>query len=145
LASCVPIGSDKIYNGFDIPSSKLSNFQARVHPFIKAFGNVKFYFYYDDTIWGKGDDGWAIFRAASGEWIFVLAPYKDSVAVFTLNCQASSFNRLRSIESGGLMGRSLNLLFNNYQDNYEAYKIIYNVSAHGCGDFFEMLNIILEQ
>jgi hypothetical protein len=63
------VGNAKVYLGENIPKNKLANFS-------KNFNNAYFddsekFVYYDDTLFGKGDDGFVLLNEFSNNYLFV--------------------------------------------------------------------------
>ena len=68
----------KSYYLQEIPDKKKNNFWNKFKDFIPD-SNTIFYWYYDDTLFGKGDDGFAIVKTSGNQWLLLIADFVDSV------------------------------------------------------------------
>ena len=76
---------DKVYFDSNIPADKKNNFHSRVFAELNKFTNLKYLIYCDDTLFGSGDDGWAIISTENDKCIFVIAEYLTPFMIYTLN------------------------------------------------------------
>lgn len=72
--------SKKIYIGKNIPERKLHNMKNQLST--EPFENKEAVVYYDDTLWGKGDDGFAIFYDQDEDETYVLISVYNGVKMF---------------------------------------------------------------
>lgn len=54
------VGKEKVFLSDNLPSNKLKNFISQFN--VDFFSEGKVLVYYDDTLWGKGDNGFLIYR-----------------------------------------------------------------------------------
>jgi hypothetical protein len=72
----------KCYYWGNIPNNKLNAFWSK---FSSLFNDqVLFYWYYDDTLFGKGDDGIAIIKTMDNKWFLLVAAYLETPYAFEL-------------------------------------------------------------
>jgi hypothetical protein len=62
------VGKAKVYFGENIPVNKLANFSKNFNQ--EYFENAEIYVYYDDTLFGKGDDGFLLLNVFSNNYLF---------------------------------------------------------------------------
>jgi hypothetical protein len=76
------LSDEKCYSSPNIPQNKLDAFWSK---FSKLFDNEVFaYWYYDDTLFGKGDDGIAIIKTTDYKWFLLVAAFNDTPYAFEL-------------------------------------------------------------
>jgi serine/threonine protein kinase len=62
--------SSKVYLGINIPDKKLNAFSKHFNQ--DFISKCSFFVYYDDTLWGKGDDGYAIAKHEDDSWYLLI-------------------------------------------------------------------------
>jgi serine/threonine protein kinase len=75
------VGKEKVYLGKNIPENKLANFSKNFND--DYFKNTEIYVYYDDTLFGKGDDGFVLLNAFSKNYLFfrIFAGSSDGICL----------------------------------------------------------------
>jgi hypothetical protein len=63
------VGKEKVYLGENIPEKKFANFCKKFNN--AFFEDAEIFVYYDDTLFGKGDDGFLLFNVFSNNYLFV--------------------------------------------------------------------------
>jgi serine/threonine protein kinase len=63
------VGKEKVYLGENIPEKKLANFCKKFNN--AYFEDAEIFVYFDDTLFGKGDDGFAVLNVFSNNYLFV--------------------------------------------------------------------------
>jgi serine/threonine protein kinase len=81
----------KSYYCNEIPQKKINNFWSRFKNFNLDI-NTSFYWYYDDTIFGKGDDGIAIVKTSEDQWLLLIAEFSGLVEVIELVSSSELFS-----------------------------------------------------
>jgi serine/threonine protein kinase len=101
----------KSYYLQEIPDKKKNNFWNKFKDFIPD-SNTSFYWYYDDTIFGKGDDGIAIVKTSEGQWLLLIADLNSPVGIIELvsssdlfSGEYKNFDKLHSINGDAQKSR----------------------------------------
>ena len=100
------LSDEKCYYSLNIPQNKLDALWSK---FSNLFDDeVFFYWYYDDTLFGKGDDGIAIIKTTDDKWFLLVAAYNDTPYAFELihrdsrtDVSVNDFMKLDLINSEG--------------------------------------------
>ena len=83
------LSDEKCYYCENIPQKKLNSIWSK---FSNLFDDkVFFYWYYDDTLFGKGDDGIAIIKTTDDKWFLLVAAYNDTPYAFELIHSSTRF------------------------------------------------------
>jgi hypothetical protein len=110
---------DNVYFGKNIPLDKKNNFHNRVFAELNKFNDLKYLIYCDDTLFGSGDDGWAIISTANDKCIFVIAEFMEPFMIYTLNFNDKNYLKAEKIIIEGNFLSKFKVYFKNSEKNYE--------------------------
>lgn len=102
-------GNEKIYLGNNIPEKKIKSF-AQKNTNIDFFNSSECCVYYDSTIWGKGDDGFAILQNNDGLLYLFINEYGRTAVHYCLGNDDVNLdiNKIEYSDKNGLTIHSIN-------------------------------------
>lgn len=132
------IGNKKIYLGNNIPAKKIKSF-AQENINIDFFNNSECCVYYDSTIWGKGDNGFAILQHNDGMLYLFINEYEGKKAAYCLGNDGVNLT-ISYISFTIKLGLTIHSINPNTLEKYE-----HNISSFTKKDVIEALyNFLIE-
>jgi len=132
------IGNEKIYLGNNIPEKKIKSF-AKENINIDFLNSSEYCVYYDSTVWGKGDNGFAILQHSNGMLYLFIDEYVGKKAAYCLGNDGVNLT-ISYISYTIKLGLTIHSINPNTLEKYE-----HNISSFTKKDVTEALyNFLIE-
>jgi serine/threonine protein kinase len=112
----------KSYLGKEIPHKKLNNFWKRYQN--STLSGSFFYWYFDNTLFGKGDDGMAIIKTPENRYFLLIAEFAGGADFFELvhfDRRFKDFDGNKRLSDISIIDKGMKMVVNYYQNENEKY------------------------
>ena len=110
----------KSYFGKEIPDKKLYNFWKRYQN--SNLPDSSFYWYFDNTLFGKGDDGMAIIKTKENRWFLLVAEFAGEADFFELvhfDKRFKDFDGIKRLSDISISDKGMKMVVFYYQNDSE--------------------------
>jgi len=110
----------KSYFGKEIPDKKLYNFWKRFQN--STLPDSSFYWYFDNTLFGKGDDGMAIIKTKENRWFLLVAEFAGEADFFELvqfDKRFKDFDGIKRLSDISILDKGMKMVVFYYQNDSE--------------------------